>query len=1300
MIRLACLLVALPVAAQPKAAPEAFTFDPQPLTLDAAAAAPQALAYAPDGKHLAVAGEGGEVALWDPAERKVTAKLTGHTGRVYAVAWSADGRHLATASLDKTAIIWDAETRKPRHTLTHPAGVFAVAIAPDGKTVATGGFDTHVRLWDTATGQLTATRKGHTASVRGLAFNPDGEELASAGADHSVRLWKLTGDTVRELWRHTRAVRGVAYLGPGFLASAGDDGRLIDWNLGEREPWHTFGPYPSPVTAVAAAPRGSFLVAGLGNGRVGVFDGLRGTPRLVLAGGGDAVAAVAVSPDGRQVAAAGSDGIVRIWPAGGTLMAPQGTFTGHTGEVQAVAVSPDGSVVATGGQDGFIRLYDAATATEKARWEANKRGVTDLSFSADSQRLASCGLYSPAVVWRLADRTAVATVGEAGEVRRVALSAKGTLVAWGGHGDQVRVHDLADGTVRNLDAGGRPEALQFLADDSLLTAAGRRAYLWDVRAGRVFDNLDGDQFAAIAGAAATADGKLIALTGDPTPGTQRPADVGTSRVLAVSRHHATAVRQRMNDTGAGVGRVAVSPDGRVIAAANGDGTVRTWEWPTPAPIRKLAAHAAAINDLALSHRGEFLVTAAADGSARRWNAGRGDPLLYAAKLRGGSKPERFARVSPDGKTLVTGGDDGILRVRDAVPGDATTLPGEYGTAFAAAVSPDGATLVTGHADGDLRVWDLKTGKELKKLDGHAQRVWSVAFTPDGTRLVSAGGSWENRFPGEMRIWDTTTWKTVHEFAAHDDLVFQVVVSPDGKRIASGGRDQTVRTWDPATGKPEHVLRMHAGAVRTVAFSRDGKRLYSGGLDGRLQWWDPVAGKALDGRSLGVSAVHRLRLAPDGKTLALALKPATGGGYAALWDIDKAEVVREFPTHDGQVNDVAFSPDGQTLVSVGGQYQANPRFEPGPAGPWMTTITVTKDGQATTRSAPASEVRCWDVATGKPLAALAGPRYWVETVQFTPDGSRLITVGGVAGKPGEVRVADFAGVPPRAEFAAGTGLTSGRFSPDGATFAAGGADGSLTLRDVTRLRAGDATGMRVLAAHGGPVRALAWSADGKLLVTGGDDGVVKVWDPKQDQPERAKHVLDRPVSGVAVAPDGSRIAAAAGPAKGKADGMLGVWKTSDGSEQFRMKNLDAPARGVAFTADGQLLACVAAEPALRVFDAKSGLPVRTLGASTVGRGLALSADGSRVGLAAQGTGVVQGWETKTWRQTFEVTAHPAAEVECLEFAPDGQTILTAGSDGAVVVWKMPGGTWAVPEFVPPAPRRTGPRGSRDLEELER
>ena len=1246
----------------------------------------QAIAYSPDDSLLAVAGEGVSVDLWRASDRTKTGSLPGHTDTVNTLAWSGNGKLLVTGSTDRTAIVYDLTTNKVRHTLKHPGAVFAVAMTRDGKTIATGGFDKVVRLWDADTGLEKGQRIGHTASVRCLAFSPDGKSLASGGSDYAVRLWSLEDDKeLRVLRDHTKTVRSVAFLPDGSLVSGGDDRVVRIWSMPDAEARHTFGPFNETVMSVAVSPRGSFVAAGLASGPVHICDPREGLPRAMLAGSTDGITAVAISPDGRQVAAGGYDRTVRIWSAGTSPGSPALVLSGHDGAVRATAVAPDGSLIATGGKDGTIRLWDSGTGLEKYKWEAHRGGVEDLSFSRDGKFLASGGSDQAAKIWQTDTRVLVRAYPQPGLVHRVALSDNGSMLAVAIPEPHVRLYRAnRDDLIKKIDADGPVVALQFLGEDMLVTGGGSRAYLWDIPAGRVLDTLDGGQFARVTAVAGTSDARLIAVAGDPAPGSQRPEDAGFCRVMTVSRHNPTTTTQRLNDTGVAVVRLAVSPDGRIVSAVGGDGTVRVWEWPTLTTVRKFASHSAAVLGLAVSTRGEYLVTASADGTAKRWTASRGEPLVYAAKLMDESKQAWFARVSPDGKVLATGGDDGVLRLRDAIPGAYRTLPGDYVYTFSTAISNDGSILATGHLDGGIRLWDIKTGKLIRKLEGHAFRVWSLAFSPDGTRLVSGGGNWDDNVQGEIRVWDTATWKVIHEIQAHNDLVFAVGVSPDNKLIASGGRDQTLRTWELATGKPIHTMSL-SGWVRNLTFTPDGKRIYTCGNDGQLRWWDPVKGALEGNASVGTLAVERLRLSPDGKLLGLALRSATRRYSTALWSIEKNELVRQFRgDYPGQINALTFSPDGRILASGGGHYQASPRAQAGPGGPWVMT-PASRDSRTPPGPVPVCEIRCWDTATGNVLAELPGHKYWLEAVQFTADGKELITAGGVVGQPSEIRLWDTAGLRPKAVLpSGGGGLTCGRFSPDGTRFATGSTNGTVAIWEVAKALTGDASARRAIKGHKQLVRNLAWSADGSRLVSSSDDGTVKMWDANgEEMMNIAAHTAS--IYGVAISPDGTMIASAAGDWKNKAKGEVRVWDAAKGTELFRLPTTEFSAWGVAFTKDGKLITVHQEETAVRVFDVATRKELKSLTFSTAARGVALSADGKWLGITSQGNGLAKVWEVGSWREAHEVAAHPGKVVFAIDFAPDKETILTAGGDGAAVVWKFPGGQWKLPDFAPPAPK---------------
>ncbi len=883
------------------------------------------VAFSPGGGLLASASYDGTVRLWDVAERAETAVLKGHPGRQEeSPAFSPDGRFLAFGRTD-TVILWDVASRKAVSAFEEERWVYAVAFSPDGGLLASGMSDGTVTLRDAATGEKIATLAGHLSTVYALAFSPGGGILASGSSDRTVRLWDVVREDVVQTFWHTKTARSISYSADGRkLAAAAIDVVEVwdtsEWVVprasqllslsGDGQQGAPGSALPRPFVVEVRDQQGepyagaavTFTVT-KGGGRLGgTFDTQRtqsdtlGRASVVLTlGPVPGAHVVEVTLGGRTLTTFHAEGVgTRVVPAEGDFQQwqlPVGAVMrlgmGYISEGdRAVDVSPDGRYV--------------GVATAIGAW------VYDVQAARFVRLFPSGGAYS------------------------VSFSPNGATVAMADRG-RIGLWDLDTGTQRGaLKKHGAYYNVAAFSPGGSTLASGQTdgtVGLWDVAARREVAVLEGHT-RRVNSLSFSPDGTMLASASRDS--TVRLWDLDAEDEIAVLRGH-----------GGRVMSVAFSPDGGTVASGSWDRTVRLWDVAARAEREALTIHSHGVTAVAFSPGGGILASGTWVGALKLWDVATRQER-EALSVRGAVRSLAF---SPDGTTLVSGGNEGV-EMRHVATGSTSRLPG-FGNFGSMAISPvgsilavssggeimlwdlssrsgvipleglaggsgalafsvDGTTLASVQHDRITRItlWDVARRKQVAALDGYSGRVVALALSPDVSTLVSAEDN------ATVRVWDFGQRHVVATMTTGQERVQSAAFTPGGGILASGSRDGTIVLWDVPVRTGTAVFQGHIGGVDALAFSSDASLLASSGGDRRIRLWDVAARSEV--ATLARPRIHTSSLAfsPGGA----ALTSGDWSGAIRLWDVSARKEVAALRGHTGGVRALAFSPDGTMLVS--------------------------------------------------------------------------------------------------------------------------------------------------------------------------------------------------------------------------------------------------------------------------------------------------------------------------------------------------------------------------------------------------
>ena len=530
-----------------------------------------------------------------------------------------------------------------------------------------------------------------------------------------------------------------------------------------------------------------------------------------------------------------------------------------------------------------------------------------------------------------------------------------------------------------------------------------------------------------------------------------------------------------------------------------------------------------------------------------------------------------------------------------------------GEVYSVAFSPDGTRIAAACQDQVVRLLDVRS-MAVKRLRGHRDQVLAVDFSPDGQSLAS--GSWS----GEVRIW-SRNGRMLGSLEGHESGVCAIAFGPRGNLLATAGMDRTIRLWDLDEGSELALLRGHEANIWGLGFDPQARWLASSAQDGTVRVWD-VARRTVERVLTGHdAAVWQVRFSPDGSLLASSSDDRT----VRLWELGGEGTQKTLRGHGGGVAGLAFSPDGETLAT----------------GSYDTTV------------------RLWDVRSGRERRALEGHTGLVRTLDFGPRGELVVS----GSQDGTLRLWNLS----KGADEGGTGgheepVVALRFHPQGEQLVSGSRDGTIRVWDVETGRC-----LRVQRGHEGVVRSLAYTSDGSELASGGTDTTIRLWDSATGA---ALGVLRGPTASVfslAFFPAGNRLAV------GSMEDVARILDRDLGGRAVELRGHEGRAPQLALSRDGRILATGGRDRTIRLWDAATGSPLEVLrGHASAIRGLDFSPDGALVASgSSDGT-------ARVWDVTSGVEQHALSHggrVYQVHFHPDGERLATACADDNAYVWDL-------------------------------
>ncbi|MBS9386576.1 MAG: AAA-like domain-containing protein [Dolichospermum sp. BR01] len=597
------------------------------------------------------------------------------------------------------------------------------------------------------------------------------------------------------------------------------------------------------------------------------------------------------------------------------------------------------------------------------------------------------------------------------------------------------------------------------------------------------------------------------------------ADINTKESVKLALQRAVyKVREqnRLEGHNDAVRSVTFSPNGKIIATASEDNTVRLWNI-NGKEIRRFIGNNQRFRNVKFSPNNKIIAAISANNTIKIWEI-NGEELIT---LKGQDNQDNFMNslcFIPDSKIIAAPSQDNTIQLWSIDGQEIKTLKGHKFPIWSISCSLNSKNIVTADLGGFIIIWSAN-GEKIKTWKAGNQSIFDVSFSPDGKTIVTAGGD------TTIKLWNLDG-KELKTIGKHDNYVTSVSFSSDGQTIISGSADNTVKLWS-IEGKELKTLKGHNNSVFSVSFNPDHKIIASASADNTVKLWNlDQEPKTLIGHSDSLWAVS---FSPNGKIIASAGDDKT----IQLWSIDGQKLKSISPNSNldwNRIWNITFSPDGNTIATVGFDQTVkiwsldgeNIKTFQGHKDQ-VIDVNFSPNGKILATASYDGTVKLWDI-NNQELRTLIGNGGRVRSVNFSPDGMMIAS----GHHDGTIKLWNLEGKNLRTFKGHNSYITNVRFSPDGKTIASSSQDKTIKLWSL------EGQEIKTFKGHTAGVIKFSFSPDSKILASGSSDGTIRLWNVENGQEIKTIEGHGYAFLNVSFSPDGKKIAAVSD------DGLVEIW----------------------------------------------------------------------------------------------------------------------------------------------------------------